>query len=123
MRRAVLGLALLMLVPASAGATPVIKPALFGTAGDAGWYRSNVTVNWAVSDDEGKAITDEQNWARDAHSGHHRADHHLHRHEQRRGEAERAGRSAHRQDAPVPSLRPTLTAASTWRDGSTTPSP
>ena len=61
MRRAVLGLALALLAPAAAGATPVIKPSVFGTVGDGGWYRSNVTINWAVSDNEGKAITDEQN--------------------------------------------------------------
>ena len=61
MRRTVLGLVVALLAPATAVATPVITPSVFGTLGDGGWYRSNVTINWAVSDNEGKAITDEQN--------------------------------------------------------------
>ena len=49
---AVVGLAPLLLAP-SAMAAPVITPKLFGTPGDNGWYRSNVTVNWTVTDDAG----------------------------------------------------------------------
>ncbi|MEA2358021.1 MAG: hypothetical protein QOI62_1281 [Solirubrobacteraceae bacterium] len=46
---------------APAMATPVITPALFGTLGDNGWYRSNVLVNWDVKDDQGQGIAGEQN--------------------------------------------------------------
>lgn len=31
---------------------PEITPTIVGTAGGAGWYRSNVTVNWAIVDPE-----------------------------------------------------------------------
>jgi hypothetical protein len=31
---------------------PVITPVISGTLGDAGWYRSNVTLNWTVVDPE-----------------------------------------------------------------------
>ncbi len=55
-RLALLTALVLVCAPVRASATPVVKPTLFGTAGDNGWYRSKVTVNWAVSDDEGKAI-------------------------------------------------------------------
>ena len=44
----------------SAMAAPVITPKLFGTAGDNGWYRSNVTVNWTVTDDAGLPIVSTQ---------------------------------------------------------------
>ena len=54
MRRAALlaVVALAAWAPAAA-ALPVITPKLFGTAGNNGWYRSNVTVNWTVVDDQG----------------------------------------------------------------------
>jgi hypothetical protein len=57
MRRAALlaVVALAVCVPGAA-ALPVITPKLFGTAGDNGWYRSNVTVNWTVVDDQGLPI-------------------------------------------------------------------
>ena len=38
----------------------MITPKVFGTAGDNGWYRSNVTVNWTVTDDAGLPIVDTQ---------------------------------------------------------------
>jgi hypothetical protein len=44
----------------SAMAAPVITPKLFGTTGDNGWYRSNVTVNWTVTDDAGLPIVSTQ---------------------------------------------------------------
>ena len=56
---AVVGLAPLLLAP-SAMAAPVITPKLFGTPGDNGWYRSNVTVNWTVTDDAGLPIINTQ---------------------------------------------------------------
>jgi hypothetical protein len=49
--------ATLLLAP-SAGSVPgdptppVITPTIVGTLGAAGWYRSNVTVNWSVTDPE-----------------------------------------------------------------------
>jgi hypothetical protein len=57
MRRAA-GLAIVgsLLLSTSALATPVITPTLFGTPGTNGWYRSNVTLNWTVSDDSGHPI-------------------------------------------------------------------
>lgn len=52
--------ALLLLTPGAPGlpnvpgdpTPPVITPVITGTLGDADWYRSNVTVNWAVVDPE-----------------------------------------------------------------------
>ena len=42
-------------------ALTVGSPGVTGTSGDNGWYPgSAVTINWAVSDDEGKAITSEE---------------------------------------------------------------
>jgi hypothetical protein len=38
--------------PAADTTPPVIAPLVGGTAGDNGWYRSNVTVNWNVTDAE-----------------------------------------------------------------------
>jgi hypothetical protein len=43
----------------SAMATPVITPKLFGTAGDNGWYRTNVTVNWTVVDPTSPIISEQ----------------------------------------------------------------
>jgi hypothetical protein len=31
---------------------PVVIPVISGTLGNAGWYTSNVTVNWSVTDPE-----------------------------------------------------------------------
>jgi hypothetical protein len=45
-----------MLLAPQAIALPVITPKVFGTSGDNGWYRSNVTVNWTVVDDQGFPI-------------------------------------------------------------------
>jgi hypothetical protein len=57
MRRAILLTILGLATFAPAGwATPVITPKLFGTPGDNGWYRSDVTLNWSVSDDGGHPI-------------------------------------------------------------------
>ena len=36
----------------SDGTAPVIMPVISGTLGSGGWYRSNVTVSWSVSDPE-----------------------------------------------------------------------
>jgi hypothetical protein len=60
MRRAatIAALAALLLAP-SAMATPVITSKLFGTAGDNGWYRSNVTVNWTVVDPTSPIISEQ----------------------------------------------------------------
>jgi hypothetical protein len=52
--------ALLLLTPRAPGlpdvpgdpTPPVITPVITGTLGDAGWYRSNVTLNWTVVDPE-----------------------------------------------------------------------
>jgi hypothetical protein len=49
-----------MLLAPTAMALPVITPKVFGTAGDNGWYRSNVTVNWTVVDDQGLPIVSTQ---------------------------------------------------------------
>ena len=57
MRRAALAALVGALVLASSAiAAPVITPKLFGTPGDSGWYRSNVTVNWTVTDNAGLPI-------------------------------------------------------------------
>jgi hypothetical protein len=45
-----------LVLASSAMAAPVITPKLFGTPGDSGWYRSNVTVNWTVTDNAGLPI-------------------------------------------------------------------
>jgi hypothetical protein len=42
--------------PAADSTPPVITPNIQGTLGDNGWYTSNVTVTWTVTDDE-SAIT------------------------------------------------------------------
>ncbi len=63
MRSAVLpllGAVALLLTPGAPGlpdipgdpTPPVVLPVITGTLGDAGWYRSNVTVNWSVTDPE-----------------------------------------------------------------------
>jgi hypothetical protein len=52
--------AVAMVLAPSAVAAPVITPKLFGTAGNNGWFRSNVTVNWTVTDDAGLAIVGTQ---------------------------------------------------------------
>ncbi|HEV3478929.1 MAG TPA: hypothetical protein VG144_05720 [Gaiellaceae bacterium] len=63
MRRRVavlLGGAALLLTPSAPGVPeipgdptpPEVVPVITGTAGDVGWYRSNVTVNWSVVDSE-----------------------------------------------------------------------
>jgi hypothetical protein len=60
MRRPVsVALATAMVLPASAMATPVITSKMFGTAGDNGWYRSNVTVNWTVVDPTSPIINEQ----------------------------------------------------------------
>jgi hypothetical protein len=61
-RRALVLLAVgaLLLIPSAAGVPdipgdptpPVVTPLITGTLGDAGWYRSNVTLNWSVVDPE-----------------------------------------------------------------------
>ena len=56
MRALALALATSAILAPSALAAPVITPKLFGTTGDNGWYRSNVLLNWTVSDDAGLAI-------------------------------------------------------------------
>jgi hypothetical protein len=48
---------LFLLTPSAGGipgdpTPPEVTPTLFGTIGGAGWYRSNVTVNWAIADPE-----------------------------------------------------------------------
>jgi hypothetical protein len=48
---------LLLAAPNAAGVPgdetpPEVTPTIFGTVGSAGWYRSNVTVNWSISDPE-----------------------------------------------------------------------
>jgi hypothetical protein len=61
MKRALLLAVVALAASASAvPAAPVITPRLFGTAGDNGWYRSNVTVNWTVTDDAGLPIVSTQ---------------------------------------------------------------
>jgi hypothetical protein len=55
-----LGLGALLVVPGAAGlpdvpgdpTPPVVTPVITGTQGDAGWYTTNVTVNWSISDPE-----------------------------------------------------------------------
>jgi hypothetical protein len=55
-----LGFAALLLTPGATGVPdvpgdptpPVVTPVITGTLGDAGWYRSSVTVNWSVVDPE-----------------------------------------------------------------------
>ena len=48
----------MLLVAPSAGGVPgdptppEVTPTIVGTAGAAGWYRSNVTVNWSIVDPE-----------------------------------------------------------------------
>jgi len=49
--------AALLVVPGAVGVLgdptpPEITPTIVGTLGSAGWYRSNVTVNWAIRDPE-----------------------------------------------------------------------
>ena len=52
MRRTVLGLALLMLMPGAAvGAIPTITATVDGTRGTNGWYVSPVVIHWTVSSD------------------------------------------------------------------------
>ena len=56
----VLGVGALLLTPGASGVPnipgdptpPLITPVITGTLGDAGWYRSNVTLNWTVVDPE-----------------------------------------------------------------------
>ena len=43
-------------VPSSDGTPPVITPSVSGTLGNNGWYRSDVTVSWSVTDAE-SAVT------------------------------------------------------------------
>ena len=48
---------LFLLTPSAGGVPgdptpPVITPTIVGTVGGAGWYRSNVTVNWSIVDPE-----------------------------------------------------------------------
>jgi hypothetical protein len=55
---------LLLAAPNAAGVPgdptpPEITPTIIGTSGSAGWYRSNVTVNWSVTDPE-SIILDEE---------------------------------------------------------------
>lgn len=38
-----------LLVPQAAGTPPEITVTIYGTLGSNGWYRSNVTINWAVA--------------------------------------------------------------------------
>jgi hypothetical protein len=62
MRRAVLAavVGLAVLAPdalADDVTPPVISLSVFGTAGDNGWYVSNVLVNWTVSDPESGVLT------------------------------------------------------------------
>ncbi|MFL5944548.1 MAG: hypothetical protein ACJ74C_03785, partial [Gaiellaceae bacterium] len=53
-------LALLLVAPRAPGlpdvpgdpTPPIVAPVISGTVGNAGWYTSNVTVNWSVSDPE-----------------------------------------------------------------------
>jgi hypothetical protein len=63
LRRAVLlllGIAALLLTPGAPGdpdvegdpTPPVVAPVVSGTLGTAGWYTTNVTVNWSVTDPE-----------------------------------------------------------------------
>jgi hypothetical protein len=55
-----LGSGALLLVPGAPGSSevpgdptpPVVTPVIFGTLGSNGWYTSNVTVNWTVTDPE-----------------------------------------------------------------------
>jgi hypothetical protein len=55
-----LGSGALLLVPGAPGGSevpgdptpPVVTPTVFGTLGSNGWYTSNVTVNWTVTDPE-----------------------------------------------------------------------
>ena len=54
------GVAALLLTPGAAGlpnvpgdpTPPVVTMTITGTLGDAGWYKSNTTVNWTVVDPE-----------------------------------------------------------------------
>ncbi len=56
----VLGTGALLLSPGATGVPdvpgdptpPVVTPVVIGTLGDAGWYTTNVTVNWSISDPE-----------------------------------------------------------------------
>src|SRR5919109_5125328 len=56
----VLGIGALLLAPGAPGVPdvpgdptpPVVTPVVSGTLGAAGWYTSNVTVNWSVTDPE-----------------------------------------------------------------------
>ena len=59
-RAALLAVVALAAWAPAAAALPVITPKLFGTAGNNGWYRSNVTVNWTVVDDQGLPIVSTQ---------------------------------------------------------------
>ena len=55
-----LGIGALLLTPGAAGVPdvpgdptpPMVTPVIAGTLGSDGWYRSNVTVNWSVTDPE-----------------------------------------------------------------------
>jgi large repetitive protein len=55
-----LGLGALLVTPGAAGepdvpgdpTPPVVAPVISGTLGNAGWYTSNVTVNWSIVDPE-----------------------------------------------------------------------
>jgi hypothetical protein len=49
--------AMLLVAPSAGGVPgdptpPVVTPIIVGTIGGAGWYRSNVTINWSVTDPE-----------------------------------------------------------------------
>jgi hypothetical protein len=59
---AVLGLGALLLAPAAAGVPgdptpPEITVVTYGTLGENGWYRSNVTVIWTVSEPQGPPLS------------------------------------------------------------------
>jgi hypothetical protein len=82
-----LGLAALLVVPGAAGVPnvpgdptpPVVTPVITGTQGDAGWYTTNVTVNWSISDPESQHRHADREHDRDAahvHRGERRRDHH-----------------------------------------------
>jgi hypothetical protein len=59
---ALLGLGALLLAPSAAGVPgdptpPEITVATFGTLGENGWYRSNVSVIWTVTEPEGPPLS------------------------------------------------------------------
>jgi hypothetical protein len=59
---AALGVVALLVVPSASGVLgdptpPVITPHITGTLGSSGWYVTNVTVNWTVSDPESVVLS------------------------------------------------------------------